>query len=168
MKPLAIIAVGGTIDAHEYDFASGSVISFGDPAANEIVKKAMPGIASEKITLLSPFQKDSDVMDDRDREELLEICKRCECDQIVITHGTGTMIDTGVLLAAQLENKTVVLTGSLPYSLDAVYASFNLGNAITACKLLPPGVYIVSSGQIVAVDEKKIEKVKFGEVTYFV
>jgi L-asparaginase len=167
MTQITIIAAGGTIDANEYDFKTGSVISFGNPAALEIVKKVMPGIASKNIILTSPFQKDSDVMNDRDREQLLELCKSCECDRIVITHGTGTIIDTGLLLASRLNSKTVVLTGSLPYGLEPTNAAFNLGSAITACTLLPPGVYIATSGEIVSLAEKKITKMKSGEVTYF-
>ena len=168
MTNITIIAAGGTIDAREYDFKTGSVVSFGKPAALEIVKKVMPGVASEKVTITSPFQKDSDVMTDRDREELLEICKSCECDRIVITHGTGTMIETGLLLSEHLNSKTVILTGSLPYILEPVCAAFNLGNAIAACKILPPGVYLAMSGEIISVTDKKIKKVKAGEVTYFV
>jgi hypothetical protein len=76
------------------------------------------------------------------------------------------MIDTGRLLAENLKQKTVVLTGSLPYAHDPVYAAFNMGNAVTACQLLQPGVYIATSGEIVSLD-KEVEKVKSGEVTYF-
>lgn len=167
MKNITIIAAGGTIDAQEYDFTTGSVVSFMQPAALEIVKKVMPGLASENITITSPFQKDSDVMTDQDREVLLEICKSCESDRIVITHGTGTIIETGLLLTKHLHSKTVILTGSLPYILEPVCAAFNLGNAITACKILPPGVYLTMSGEIAPVTDKKIKKVKEGAVTYF-
>lgn len=167
MKPLAIIAVGGTIDAEEYDFQTGSVVSFGKPAAVDIVKKTMPGIASENIILTSPFQKDSDLMTDEDREVVLEACRRCESDRIVITHGSGTLIETGRVLAAQLKNKTVVLTTSLPYTHDPVFAAFNMGSAIAACKLLPHGVYITTGGETVSFDAKKINKVQCGNVIYF-
>ncbi len=168
MKPLVIIAVGGTIDAQEYDFETGNVISFRTSAAGEIVQKAMPGVAAEKITLTSPFQKDSDVMTDGDRAEILAICERCECDRILITHGTGTMIETGVLLSQHLKDKTVVLTGSLPYTHDPVYAAFNMGGAIAACQIMPSGVYIATSGEIVELGQMNVKKVKSGEVTYFV
>jgi L-asparaginase/Glu-tRNA(Gln) amidotransferase subunit D len=76
------------------------------------------------------------------------------------------MIDTGRLLAENLKDKTIVLTGSLPYSHDPVYAAFNLGNAVTACQLLQPGVYIATSGEIVSLDGD-VEKLKSGEITYF-
>jgi hypothetical protein len=77
------------------------------------------------------------------------------------------MIDTGQLLADNLRDKTIVLTGSLPYSHDPVYAAFNLGSAVTACQLLQPGVYIATSGEVVSLNEG-VEKVKSGKITYFV
>ena len=46
MKPLLVIAAGGTIDAAEYDFETGSVIAFAKPAAIYVFEKAMPGAAS--------------------------------------------------------------------------------------------------------------------------
>jgi L-asparaginase len=166
MKPLLVIAAGGTIDAAEYNFETGSVIAFAKPAAIYVFEKAMPGAASQSVQQISPFQKDSDVMTDQDRQDILEICRGSSCDRIIITHGTGTMIDTGRLLAKNLKDKTIVLTGSLPYSHDPVYAAFNLGNAVTACQLLQPGVYIATSGEIVSLDGE-IEKFKSGEITYF-
>lgn len=168
MKPILIIAAGGTIDAREYDFKTESVISFAEPAANEIMEKVRPDQALRGVTQLSPFQKDSDVMTDLDREELLAICKESKCNQIIITHGTGTIIDTGILLATHLKDKTVVLTSSLPYRHDPVYAAFNLGTAVSACQLLKPGVYIATSGEIVPINGKEIGKLKQGEVTIFV
>jgi L-asparaginase len=166
MNRLLIMAAGGTIDAAEYNFETGSVISFARPAARHICERTMPDAVSRNIELICPFQKDSDVMTEQDRQEILAICSRSPCTQIIITHGTGTMIDTGRLLAENLKQKTVVLTGSLPYAHDPVYAAFNMGNAVTACQLLQPGVYIATSGEIVSLD-KEVEKVKSGEVTYF-
>src|SRR5262249_41414097 len=154
-----IIAVGGTIDALEYDTKTGSVISFAKPAAAEIVEKAMPGAASQDISVTSPFQKDSDVMTDQDREEVVALCKRSQVDRIVVTHGTGTMIETALLLAKHIDDKTIVLTGSLPYMHSPANAAFNLGNAVAAAQLQPPGVYIVTSGEIAALSAGKIEKV---------
>lgn len=168
MKPILIIAAGGTFDALEYNFETGSVISFSPPVATTIIEKVRPDTASRNISVISPFQKDSDVMTDQDREEILTICKTSHFKQIVITHGTGTIIDTGQLLATHLKDKTIVLTGSLPYTHDPVYATFNLGNAVAACQLLPAGVYIASSGEIVPLNEGKIDKIKSGEFTYFV
>jgi L-asparaginase len=167
MKPFLVIAAGGTMDAAEYDYDTGSVISFAKPAALDILEKMKPGISSSDMSLLSPFQKDSDVMTDRDREELLSICTSSHHDRIVITHGSGTIIDTGRLLAQHVKDKTVVLTSGLPYLHDPLYSAFNLGHAVAVCQLQPPGVYIATSGEVVSLFEKEIEKVKAGGVTYF-
>jgi len=168
MKSILIITAGGTIDAHEYNFETGSVISFAAPAAIDIIEKLRPDAASREVTYLSPFQKDSDVMTDSDRDELLSLCRRSKCDRIVITHGSGTILDTGRLLARELKDKTVVLTSALPYTFDPVYATFNLGAAISACQLQPPGVYVATNGEVIALDGREIGKVKSGKVTYFV
>lgn len=168
MKPLLMIAAGGTIDAFEYNFETGSVISFAKPAAGEIMEKVRPGGLAGLINMITPFQKDSDVMTEADRQQLLELCRNSSSNLIVITHGTGTIIDTARLLAQHLKTKTIVLTGSLPYTHDPAYAAFNLGSAITACQIQPPGVYLAMSGEIVLIEGREIQKVKAGEVTYFV
>ncbi len=133
MQPILIITAGGTIDALEYNFETGSVISFAEPAAVGIIEKLRPDEASRGVEYSSPFQKDSDVMTDSDREELLSICKRSHCSRIIITHGSGTILDTGRLLAREVAGKTIVLTSALPYTYDPVYAAFNVGAAISAC-----------------------------------
>lgn len=162
-----IIAVGGTIDAKEYDFSTGEVVSFAMPAVISIVEKVRPDIPLGKSFHMCE-QKDSDIMTDEDRLHIVELCKNFNDDRIVITHGTGTMIDTGLLLAKHIKDKTIVLTGSLPYTYDAAYASFNVGSAITACQLLSAGVYIVMNGEIVNLQEQKAIKIKDANVTYFI
>jgi hypothetical protein len=116
----------------------------------------MPEAVSKIVQLSVPFHKDSDVMADQDRQEILKICGDSSCDRIITTHGSGTMLDTGRLLADNLKDKTIVLTGSLPYSYDPVYAAFNLGNAVTACQLMQPGVYIATSGEVVSLDNDEL------------
>jgi L-asparaginase len=68
--------------------------------------------------------------------------------RIVVTHGTDTMIQTA-LASKGILNKTAVLTGSMqPARLRVTDAGFNLGTAITAVQMLPPGVYIAMNGCI--------------------
>ena len=70
--------------------------------------------------------------------------------RFLVVHGTGTMIETAAYLALRVaESVTVVLTGSLqPYVLKDSDFEFNLGGAVVAVKVLPPGVYIVMHGNI--------------------
>ncbi len=66
------------------------------------------------------------------------------------------MAQTGQALA-HLKNKTIVLTGAMqPASFKHSDAPFNLGGAVIAVQTLPPGVYIVSNGQIL--DPHRVRK----------
>ena len=72
-------------------------------------------------------------------------------EQVIITHGTDTMSETARYLAehADVGQKTVVLTGAMqPAVMARSDAGFNLGAALSAVNLLPPGVYISMSGRI--------------------
>jgi len=51
MKPLLVIAAGGTIDAAEYNFETGSVIAFAKPAAIYVFEKAIYRIVLSATTL---------------------------------------------------------------------------------------------------------------------
>jgi len=67
---------------------------------------------------------------------------------VVITHGTDTMTNTANALA-DIQNKTIVLTGSLaPGRFAQSDATFNVGMAFAAVQTLPAGVYIVMNGQV--------------------
>ena len=71
----------------------------------------------------------------------------------MITHGTDTMIDTAHALA-DLKDKVIVLVGSLsPSRFKGSDAEFNIGFALAAVQLLPPGVYIAMNGMVFRHDE---------------
>jgi L-asparaginase len=59
------------------------------------------------------------------------------------------MNDTARYLAACVSsNKTIVLTGAMvPRSIENSDADFNIGFALAAVKLLPPGIYIAMHGK---------------------
>jgi L-asparaginase len=86
--------------------------------------------------------------------------------RIIVTHGTDTMIQTALALKGIL-NKTAVLTGSMqPARLRVTDAGFNLGTAITAVQMLPPGVYIAMNGCIFNPDtsRKNVACPRFEEI----
>lgn len=164
MKDMLLIAAGGTIDAEKYDYANEKILSFHLSAIRDILESVRPDCF---FRVLVPFHKDSDEMTDDDREKIVRYCTRETHLRILITHGTGTMIKTGLVLAEEeaLKKKTIVLTGSLPYADNPTCAAFNIGSAITACQILSPGVYIVTGGETVSV--KKAEKRHFLGITFF-
>ena len=52
-------------------------------------------------------------------------------------------------LLSSLEGRTIVLTGALtPARFKATDAIFNVGMAVAAAQVAPPGVYIAMSGQV--------------------
>jgi L-asparaginase len=102
--------------------------------------------APHQVTQL--MRKDSLELDDADRAAIHAAVLACDCDKILITHGTDTMVETGKLLG-DIAGKTVVLTGSLqPARIKNSDAAFNVGFAFAAVQTLPPGAYIAMNGQI--------------------
>ena len=66
----------------------------------------------------------------------------------MITHGTDTMIETAKLLANEIKNKTIVLTGAMiPYKFGSSDGLFNLGSALAFVQTLPIGTYIAMNGK---------------------
>jgi L-asparaginase len=111
--------------------------------------RAKLDISPETIML-----KDSLDMDDNDRQQILKACLACDESQIVITHGTDTMVETSQVLAAEINDKTIVLLGAMvPYQFKNSDALFNLGCAIAAVQTLENGVYITMNGKVFNFDE---------------
>jgi L-asparaginase len=151
---IRVIITGGTFDKH-YDEIRGS-LTFKDSHLPEIltfVRCTVP-IEVELNQLI-----DSLDMHTSNRLKVLESCRRAPEEKIVITHGTDTMVETaGVLGEAQL-SKTIVLTGAMvPYVFSSSDAVFNLGCAITAVQVLPPGVFIAMNGRVFAWDKVRKNK----------
>jgi hypothetical protein len=68
--------------------------------------------------------------------------------RILITHGTGTMVETARVIARRVSGRTVVLTGAMvPYAFGSSDGLFNLGSALSFAQVLPPGVYVAMNGR---------------------
>ncbi len=88
-----------------------------------------------------------------DRQSILSACQASKEDQIIITHGTDTMVDTAQILGQAELNKSIVLTGAMiPYSVFGSDALFNLGSSVSVVQLLPVGVYVVMNGRVFSWD----------------
>jgi L-asparaginase len=144
MKVL-FIQTGGTIDK---DYRKGAgVYNFEimSPGAERILERADP---SFEFRILNLMQKDSQDINDEDRQKILAACKDAPETHIIITHGTDTMTKTGEALS-ELSNKVIVLTGSSkPERFSTSDADFNLGMAVGALHSQPLGVYIAMSGRV--------------------
>src|SRR5688500_4659700 len=91
---------------------------------------------------------DSLEMTDSDREIIVEQCRTAAERRIVITHGTDTMVTTARVLASEVRDKTIVLTGAMiPYKFGSSDGLFNLGSALAFAQTLNPGVYSAMNGR---------------------
>ncbi len=140
---IAIFTTGGTIDKIYFDALSEYQI--GPTALSEMLAENAVH-APHSITQL--MRKDSLELDDADRATIHAAVLASDATQILITHGTDTMAQTGGVLA-DIKGKTIVLTGAMqPASLRRSDAEFNVGFALAAVQVLPHGVYIAMNGQI--------------------
>lgn len=142
-----ILTAGGTIDKLYFD--EQSEYEVGEPQIGEILREAGVTASYDVETVL---RKDSLEMTDADRRTLVERAGRVEAQQVLITHGTDTMVLTARALEEALgpqPGKTVVLVGSLsPARFKSSDAAFNIGFAMAAVQTLAPGVYIAMNGQV--------------------
>lgn len=151
---LKIFATGGTFDK-VYNEADGSMI-FRETHLNNILSDAKSKIDIEIETIMLV---DSLYMEDSHRKEILYKCRSCKEDNIVITHGTDTMVDTAKLLGEKIKGKTIVLTGAMiPYSFVKSDAHFNLGCAMAFAQILPKGVYVTMHGKVFNYDNVRKNK----------
>ena len=140
---IRFITTGGTIDKVYFDALSQFEI--GDSQIKHILSDGLAEFDYEVVPLL---QKDSLDMTDEDRSKLHDLVAADDAERYVITHGTDTMPETAEVLA-DLEGKTIVLTGSLsPARFKSTDAIFNVGMAVAAVQVAAPGVYIAMNGQV--------------------
>lgn len=138
-----IITTGGTIDKVYFD--DRSEYEVGSPQITEILRDANVTFA---WTLEAVMHKDSLDLTDADRQLIRDRVAAAPCERVLVTHGTDTMIQTARVLAG-IPDKTVVLTGSMqPARFRVTDASFNIGCALGALQVLPPGIYLAMNGRI--------------------
>jgi L-asparaginase len=140
---IRIFITGGTFDK-EYDELTGQLY-FQDSHLGEMLRLGRANLRLEIRTLM---MIDSLDMSDDDRALIAEHARHAAESRIVITHGTDTMVETARVLAAQVRDKTIVLTGAMiPYKFGSSDGLFNLGSALAFAQTLPPGVYVAMNGR---------------------
>jgi L-asparaginase len=138
-----IFVTGGTFDK-EYNELTGQLF-FKDSHIQEILKLGRSRVDTNVRTLMLV---DSLEMTDTDRNIIVDSCKRSDEDRIVITHGTDTMTKTAEVLASEIKDKTIVITGAMiPYKFGSSDGLFNLGSALAFAQTLPKGIYIAMNGK---------------------
>jgi L-asparaginase len=142
--PIRILVTGGTFDK-QYDEIHARLV-FRESFVGEMLRL---GRCRADVHLRTIMMIDSLDMSEADRDAIVQNCRQCEETQIVVTHGTDTMVETARALAAAagVAGKTIVLTGAMiPYAFGSSDGMFNLGSALSFVQVLPPGVYVAMNG----------------------
>jgi L-asparaginase len=140
---IKIFVTGGTFDK-EYNELTGELF-FKNTHLPELLSL---GRCSLKVDIETLMMIDSLNMSDKDRDIIAEACINTKEKEILITHGTDTMVDTARVLAQKNKDKTIVITGAMiPYKFGSSDGLFNLGSALSFVQILPIGVYISMNGR---------------------
>lgn len=140
---IRLFVTGGTFDK-EYNELNGQLF-FKDTHLPEMLKL---GRSKADVDIRTLMMIDSVQLTDADRELIALNCSKSEENQIIITHGTDTMVETAKVLAEKVKDKTIILTGAMiPYKFGSSDGLFNLGSAIAFVQTLAPGIYICMNGR---------------------
>lgn len=143
MQELLIITTGGTIDKTYFDAKSDYQV--GEPEIGRVLETFSAAFRWNVIPLM---RKDSLELNDVDRRLIRDTIANHKHKNVLITHGTDTMVETAQVVQ-DLTDRTIVLTGALnPARFVGSDAVFNIGCALGAVQSKPPGVYIAMNGRI--------------------
>ena len=154
IKYIKIFATGGTFDK-EYNEINGELYF----KETNLFKLLELGRSRVEVKIETLMMIDSLEMSDKDRNYILDQCKKEPTNKIIITHGTDTMVDTAKLIASKIKDKVIILTGAMiPIKFGSSDGLFNLGSALSFAQILKPGVYITMNGQYFHWDNVKKNK----------
>ncbi len=150
---IQIFITGGTFDK-EYNEKTGELY-FKNSHLDEMLTlgRSLVDVSVEQLMMV-----DSLFINRSHRKEIAQRCVDTDSSRILITHGTDTMVETGLVVQDLLgdSDKTVVLTGAMiPYKFGSSDGLFNLGSAMAFVQVLPPGVYISMNGRYFPIDRVK-------------
>ncbi len=143
-----LITTGGTIEK-AYSERTGEVANLSNKIDRYLAKLRLP---DTEINILPLMNKDSLEMSDQDRSFLLGMVRTIlqERVPIVITHGTDTMVESGLYLERHLPklDLPIILTGAMtPLGFEDSDGLQNLTESLFAARFLAPGVHVVIHSQ---------------------
>lgn len=154
-----MLSTGGTIEKI-YREQSGRV----ENAESKIERYfRLLRLPDSEIDVTELMNKDSLEMTPEDRGRILEAVRERLGDAapIVITHGTDTMIETGMLLKRSLPDLSVpiIMTGAMtPLGFESSDALQNLTESLLAARILPAGVWLVMHSQVFPIDQVRKDR----------
>ena len=149
MKAVYVVTTGGTIEK-VYSENTGSIANLDSKIDRYLGRLRLPEF---DVNVVPMMNKDSLEMTNDDRILILGMVRALlkEHAPIVITHGTDTMVETGLYLQRALEvlEMPIVLTGAMtPLGFEGSDGLQNLTESLIAVQLLRPGVYVVFHGRV--------------------
>jgi len=146
---IAILTTGGTIEK-TYDESDGSLKNVASVLDELLGVLRLPDLTYDQVSVMA---KDSLGLTDDDRRTIIAAVREAlpKHDAVVVVHGTDTLALTGDALYAGLPGlrKPVVLTGAMrPYKFRDTDAHQNMTEALLACRLMPPGVYVAMHNRV--------------------
>ena len=154
MKYIKIFSTGGTFDK-EFNEITGELF-FKKTQLYELLELGRSKLDVKIETLM---MVDSLKMSNTERQYIVDKCKNEKTNNIIITHGTDTMVKTAELIANQITDKTIILTGAMiPIKFGSSDGLFNLGSAMSFVQVLDPGVYITMNGRYFNYDNVRKNK----------
>jgi len=143
-RKIKIFITGGTFDK-EYNELSGELY-FNNSHMYKLLELGRCRLDVDIETLM---MVDSMEMSKIERDCIVQKCIEEPLKQIVITHGTDTMVDTAHMLTDAINDKTIILTGAMiPVKFGSSDGLFNMGSALSFVQALPSGVFIAMNGQV--------------------
>ena len=169
VEKVVVISMGGTIEK-VYDERDGALKNRGSAIKEKIdVRLRLPYADLQVFSLLA---KDSSEMTGEDRTLLgsfIASMLKEECP-VVVLHGTDTMVLSAEHCLGTLPplRVPVVFTGAMrPLGLEDSDALQNVAEALMACRLAAPGVYVSFHGRLFTVPDvrKNREKMTFERIS---
>ncbi len=157
MQRIHVLSTGGTIEKI-YSEQRGSVENLGSKIEAYLGRLRLPDTQIDTKRLMN---KDSLEMTGADRAQILAAVRERLDAPIVITHGTDTMVETGLYLKRALGplEFPIILTGAMtPLGFESSDGLQNLTESFFAARVLPPGIYIVMHNQALPVDRARKDK----------
>lgn len=157
MQRIHLITTGGTIEKI-YSENTGSVVNLETKIDRYLKQLRLPDAAIDAISVMNI---DSLEMTHQDREEVLAAVRQRLDAPIVITHGTDTLVETGLFLKQHLASLSVpiIFTGAMtPLGFERSDGLQNLTESLLAARLLPPGIWLVIHNQVFPIDQVRKDR----------
>ena len=157
MNVVYVVTTGGTIEK-VYSEQTGSVANVDGKIDRYLARLRLPDCDVRVVPLMN---KDSLEMTDADRTIVLEAVLARLDAPIVITHGTDTMVETGLYLKSALGELRfpIILTGAMtPLGFESSDGLQNLTESFLAARVVPPGIYVVMHNHVFPVDRVKKDR----------